>query len=76
MNCAGCHQPIPTERLEAIPGVTHCVKCLSAGGDVRRVRGVVVYDHKTAGALQVLTSEQLAARREAEASIEDRVSRL
>ncbi|HET7489675.1 MAG TPA: TraR/DksA C4-type zinc finger protein [Acidimicrobiales bacterium] len=30
--CAGCGQPIPGARLEAVPEATHCVTCKSGGG--------------------------------------------
>jgi RNA polymerase-binding transcription factor DksA len=72
MNCASCHQPIPQERLEALPGTTRCVKC----SDTRKVKGALIFEHKTGGSLQVVSEEQQQRMRAAEDSIEGRVSRL
>lgn len=33
--CRGCHRPIPTARLEAVPEATHCVSC-GSGSALRR----------------------------------------
>jgi len=63
-NCKNCQQPIPTARLEAVPGTVHCVQC-QARQDVR-VKGRVVYDHKTAGALEVLTPAAFEAAQQAD----------
>jgi len=76
MTCYACGNPIPKERLEAIPDATHCIDCLKAKGDVTRKVGRLVFDHKTGGTLQVSTPEQLAALKSAEDSVEERVSRL
>lgn len=74
--CLGCGQPIPPERLEAIPDAVKCVPCLKKSGDVALKRGRMVYDHKTAGALEVCSGEQLQRMRELPNNIEERVSRL
>jgi hypothetical protein len=67
--CHVCAQPIPAERLEAIPDATHCVGCLKSKGDIPRKVGRSVYEHKTAGCLEVVTPSQLEALRVAEAGM-------
>ncbi len=57
MICEVCSQAIAPERLQAVPGVKMCTKCTMAKGDVPRVKGRNVYEHKTAGAVQVLSPE-------------------
>lgn len=64
MNCADCRQPIPEARVQAVPGVTRCVKC-QAPHDAR-VKGRVVYDHKTAGAVEVLSPRAFDAAQRAD----------
>lgn len=64
MNCAGCRQPIPEARLQAVPGTTRCVKC--QGSQDTRVKGRVVYDHKTAGAVEVLSPQAFDAAQRAD----------
>lgn len=62
--CLGCGDPIPTERLEAIPGTKTCVRCSPAV----RVLGRMVYAHKTAPVIELLTPAQasLAAYHESQ----------
>lgn len=57
MKCEACNNLIPEERLAALPGTRRCVAC----SDTRRVKGRVVYDHKTAGAVEVLSPETFDA---------------
>lgn len=64
MNCEGCRQPIPEARLQAVPEATHCVRC-QAQKDVR-VKARVVYDHKTAGEIEVLTPQAFEAAQKAD----------
>lgn len=59
MNCEVCQQPIPAERLEALPETTTCVKC-------SRVKAKVclpLYSHKTAAELVVIDAEDTEAVR-------------
>ena len=37
-SCAECGGLIPTKRLQAVPGATHCVPCLKRQGDVPRLQ--------------------------------------
>lgn len=76
MLCKKCSQPIPAERMEAIPDAVLCVPCLRQAGDVPIKRGRMVYDHKTAGAIEIVTPEQHQRMRELPDNIEERVSRL
>lgn len=76
MNCNRCKQPIPSERLSAVPDAVMCVPCLRASGDVKLKKGRLVFDHKTGGALEVVSEEQLNRMKETQDGIEERVSRL
>ena len=57
MNCVKCDKPIPEARLEAMPNATMCVPCLVADGDVPVPKGRMVFSHKTAGEIEILSSE-------------------
>ena len=58
MNCINCTLPIEQERLEAIPTTKVCVCCAKRGaGQAAKVRGVMVFDHKTGGSIQVINEE-------------------
>lgn len=48
MTCANCGGPIPEARRLALPDETWCVKCVEQDGDVERITGTMVWDHKTA----------------------------
>lgn len=64
--CARCGRPMPAERLEF--GLTRCKECSPQG----RPKGVMVYDHKTAGVLCVTDSEEAfrALKRSADDNVE------
>lgn len=51
MNCAKCGNPIPEARRQALPDETWCRDCVEADGDVARITGTMVWDHKTAPTL-------------------------
>jgi hypothetical protein len=76
MNCTRCNQLISPERLAAVPDATLCVVCLQAAGGVPRKRGHVVFDHKTAGTIELVSGDELKKLQAAEQSVEERVSRL
>jgi len=59
MLCEICQEPIPQERLEAIPGTTRCVR---HSGTIKRM-GLMDYCHKTAPSLVVLDPENKEAVR-------------
>lgn len=56
MNCRTCHQPIPTARLDALPQTTTCVACSAE----EKMMGVMLWDHKTAPYIHVVTPTQHA----------------
>lgn len=58
MNCEFCEKPIPEERLEAKPDATSCVPCLVKNGDVDLKKGRMVFNHKTAGEIEILSSKR------------------
>lgn len=72
--CQACGTAIPWERLQAVPGACHCVKC-QGRRDVPVV-GRMVYGHKTGGELEILSPQAATKMRDAEAAIAERVSRL
>lgn len=53
MTCANCGQEIPKARRLALPGETWCVACVEASGDVERVQGAMVWNHKTGPELEL-----------------------
>lgn len=53
MKCTGCKKPIPRARLKALPGTKTCVNCSS----VKKVEGIMVFDHKTAPMLTMLPED-------------------
>lgn len=57
MNCARCDKEIPAERLEALPDTKYCVPCVMKEGDVPMKKGRMVFNHKTAGEIEVLSPE-------------------
>jgi hypothetical protein len=64
MKCKLCSLDIPIERLQAIPGTTTCVKCSS----VKSVHGFMVFGHKTAGELVMISPDNTEAMRQAQRS--------
>jgi len=52
--CPSCGKPVPDEREELL-GVRTCIACTR---QPPKPRGVMIYDHKTAGALHVCRSEE------------------
>lgn len=54
VRCIDCGQPIPWERFSLLPFTLHCVDCSS----VEPVRGRLVYSHKTAPELNVVSKEE------------------
>jgi len=59
MLCEICNEPIPQERLDAIPGTTRCVR----HSGVVKLMGLMDYGHKTAPSLVVLDPENKEAVR-------------
>ena len=59
MLCEVCQESIPQERLDAIPGVTTCVR---HSGEAKRI-GLMDFGHKTAPSLVVLDTKNKEAVR-------------
>ena len=59
MNCVRCGNPLSPERMEALPGAVTCVPCVKASGDVPTRMGYMVFDHKTAGNINIVSQKQL-----------------
>lgn len=58
MNCVNCLNVIETERLEILPSTRVCSFCARHGVDQKpKLRGVMVFGHKTAGAIQVISED-------------------
>ena len=51
----GCGSNIETERLSL--GLINCSSCAHRGADTPRVKGRMVYGHKTAGEIEIMTAE-------------------
>lgn len=51
--CCKCNKAIHPDRLEAVPDTTTCVGC----SDVKKVKGLMDYGHKTAGAIVMLPDD-------------------
>lgn len=54
MNC-GCGQPIEEARVEL--GMKICKSCAFSGADIPRPKGRMVYGHKTAGEIEILSAQ-------------------
>lgn len=58
MICISCYSDIEEARLEALPDTNVCSCCAHKGaGQKPKVKGVMVFGHKTAGAIQVISPE-------------------
>ena len=58
MICVNCNSLIESERLEVLPSTRVCSCCAKQGIDQKpKLRGVMVFGHKTAGAIQVLSED-------------------
>lgn len=72
-NCGDCGNPIPLERLEAVPGTKLCVECARTG--VAKVKGRIVYEQKTGGFVEVLSPESFDAANRSETNSSRRLSK-
>jgi len=55
--CPTCGKQVPDERFEVV-GDLRCIECTPQRP---RAKGVMVYDHKTAGVLEICNDEQFQA---------------
>jgi hypothetical protein len=58
--CIVCDCEIPEGRIKAIPGTQTC----TAHSNVQQKAGVMVYDHKTAPELSIISPEQASRIKE------------
>ena len=64
MNCVCCSLAIEPERLEALPSTLVCSHCARQGAQQKpRPRGVINFDHKTGGYIQILSEDAFKDRR-------------
>ena len=57
MICKVCHNQIEPERLEALPTTACCITCAHKHNFVKPRRGIMVFDGKTGGELQVMDAD-------------------
>jgi hypothetical protein len=55
-DCITCLKPLSKERLKAMPDAVQCVQCVSLAGDEPRIRGRMVWSHKTAPEIEIGTA--------------------
>jgi len=59
MFCKTCGIELSSERLEAKPDAEECVPCVAKQGDVLMYRGRMIFSHKTAGELEIVSKQTL-----------------
>ena len=59
--CKFCGQEIPAGRLKILPNTTSCVPCVEKNGDVDTPVGIMIFSHKTAPEMVIVTKEQAEA---------------
>jgi hypothetical protein len=57
MICKICSGAIEPERLSVLPGTISCSSCSRKYDLVKPVKGILVFDHKTGGTLQSMSSD-------------------
>lgn len=62
MNCANCTRPIEAERLEILPKTLVCSGC-AHNLKQTRPKGIMTFDHKTGGTIQIMSEESFKDRR-------------
>lgn len=62
MICRTCGVQLSAIRLKAMPNAVQCVKCVEVNGDEPKLRGKMIWDHKTAPYIEIGT--RLAAEGE------------
>ena len=58
----GCGNNIEPERVSL--GFINCSSCAHRGADTPRVKGRMVYGHKTAGEIEIMTAETFNSNKE------------
>lgn len=57
MNCANCGCSIESERIALIPNTRVCSACANQYIKLKPKKGIMIYGHKTAGEMQVVSVE-------------------
>lgn len=57
MNCANCDMEIPEARRIALPEERWCKNCVEEAGDVDRLKGTMLWHHKTAPELYIANQQ-------------------
>ncbi len=63
MKCSGCNYNIEPARLEALPETTVCIGCARKGHNQKSIKGIMCFDHKTGGTLQVVSPDNFSEYR-------------
>ena len=57
MFCSNCSLQIESERLEILPDTKVCSNCANKYKRTERPKGIMVWGHKTAGEIQIVSHE-------------------
>jgi hypothetical protein len=57
MQCHNCLDNIEQDRLEILPNTKVCANCARKFVRLKPLKGIMVYGHKTAGEMQVVSVE-------------------
>lgn len=57
MLCVNCYLQIEEERLEILPDTSVCSNCANKFKRTERPKGIMVWGHKTAGEIQIVSGE-------------------
>lgn len=63
MICKVCNLQIEQERLNILPTTVFCAQCAQKHSKVQPRRGVMVFDHKTGGTLQIMSEDSFRANK-------------
>lgn len=57
MTCANCYSTIEQDRLDILPNTKVCASCANQYIKLKPRKGIMIYGHKTAGEMQVVSIE-------------------
>ncbi len=57
MHCNNCYCDIENERLAIIPNTKVCASCAKQYIKLKPMKGIMIYGHKTAGEMQIVSQE-------------------
>lgn len=55
--CGVCCKPIEQERLQILPSTIFCAPCAQKHNKTQARKGIMVYEHKTGGTLQMMSAQ-------------------